>query len=149
MAGRFNLARRPFVDTRPANLTAGILAVLVLGVSFVAVRTVFRYLDDSRRTREAITQLKAEIARLEDEIWKAADAETQEGIDCNIGKASCTQGTKASMTLVPVSDSDRELLKKVLNDVVVPKWAARCPGDCVKTWNDSVGKVVGIVAQAK
>ncbi len=93
--------------------------------------------------------LKAEIARLEDEIWKAADAETQEGIDCNIGKASCTQGTKANMTLVPVSNADRELLTKVLNDVVVPKWAARCPGDCVKTWNDSVGKVVGIVAQAK
>jgi len=66
VAGRFNLARRPFVDTRPANLTAGILAVLVLGVSFVAVRTVFRYLDDSRRTRDAITQLKTEIARLED-----------------------------------------------------------------------------------
>jgi Tfp pilus assembly protein PilN len=71
MAGRFNLARRPFVDTRPANLTAGILAVLVLGVSFVAVRTVFRYLEDSRRTREAITQLKAEITRLEDERARA------------------------------------------------------------------------------
>lgn len=66
MPRRFNLARRPFVDTRPANLTAGILAVLVLGVSFVAARTVLRYLDDSRRTRDAIASLKTEIARLED-----------------------------------------------------------------------------------
>jgi len=32
MARRFNLSRRPFVATRPPNLTAGILAVLVLGV---------------------------------------------------------------------------------------------------------------------
>jgi Tfp pilus assembly protein PilN len=71
MARRFNLARRPFVDTRPANLTAGILAVLVLGVSFVAMRTVYRYLDDSRRTRDAISQLKTEIARLEDERVRA------------------------------------------------------------------------------
>jgi Tfp pilus assembly protein PilN len=71
MARRFNLARRPFVDTRPANLTALVLLVLVLGVSFVAVRTVFRYLDDSRRTRDAIAQLKSEIARLEDERARA------------------------------------------------------------------------------
>ncbi len=71
MPRRFNLARRPFVDTRPANLTAGFLAVLVLGVSFVAVRTVFRYLDDSRRTRTAIAELRTDIARLEDERRKA------------------------------------------------------------------------------
>ncbi len=71
MARRFNLARRPFVDTRPANLTAGFLAVLVLGVSFVAARTVFRYLDDSRRTRNAIAELKAEIARLDEERQRA------------------------------------------------------------------------------
>jgi hypothetical protein len=71
MARRFNLARRPFVDTRPANLTAGILAVLVLGVSFVAARTVFRYLDDSRRTRGAVASLKDEIAHLDEERLRA------------------------------------------------------------------------------
>lgn len=71
MPRRFNLARRPFVDTRPANLTAGILAVLVLGVSFVAARTVFRYLDDSRRTRTAIAALRTEIAQLEEARQKA------------------------------------------------------------------------------
>ena len=71
MAGRLNLARRPFVDTRPANLTTAFLAVAVLAVSFVAVRTVFRYLDDSRRTRTAIADLKADIARLDDERRRA------------------------------------------------------------------------------
>lgn len=71
MARRFNLSRRPFVDTRPPNLTAGILAVLVLGVSFVAARTVFRYYDDSRRTREAIAGLRADISRLEGERERA------------------------------------------------------------------------------
>jgi hypothetical protein len=71
MARRFNLARRPFVDTRPANLTVAFLAALVLGVSFVAARTVFRYLDDSRRTRTAIADLRADIARLEEERQRA------------------------------------------------------------------------------
>ena len=71
MAARFNLARRPFVDTRPANLTAGFLAVAVLGVSFVAVRTVVRYLGDSQRTRTAIAELRSDISRLEDERQRA------------------------------------------------------------------------------
>ncbi|MCZ7661137.1 MAG: TRAP transporter substrate-binding protein [Xanthobacteraceae bacterium] len=92
--------------------------------------------------------LQAEIARLEDAIWKAMDNETQQGFDCNTGKDACTMGTKAKMTLVPVSEADRALLKKVLTETVVPKWAARCPGDCVPEWNQTVGKIVGISAKA-
>jgi hypothetical protein len=72
MPGRFNLARRPFVDTRPANLTAGILAVLVAALSFVAARTVSRYFTDSSRTRASITSLRAEISSLEEARQKAA-----------------------------------------------------------------------------
>lgn len=90
--------------------------------------------------------LQTEIAGLEDRIWKAMDEETKQGIDCNIGKDTCTTGTKAKMMLVPVSDADRQLLGKVLNETVVPKWAARCGGDCVPEWNATVGKIVGITA---
>jgi hypothetical protein len=92
--------------------------------------------------------LQKEIAGLEDRIWKATDEETQQGFDCNTGKDSCTMGTKAKMTLVPVSDADKSLLTKVLGDTVVPKWAARCPGDCVPNWNESVGKILNIQAKA-
>lgn len=66
MPGRFNLARRPFVDTRPANLTAMFLAVLVAALSFVAARTVTRYFADSSRTRASIASLRAEISSLEE-----------------------------------------------------------------------------------
>jgi TRAP-type C4-dicarboxylate transport system substrate-binding protein len=92
--------------------------------------------------------IKAEIASLEDRIWKATDVETQQGFDCNIGKDGCTMGVKAKMTLVPVTDADRALLKKTLNETVVPKWAARCQGDCVAKWNDSIGKIVGVTAKS-
>lgn len=92
--------------------------------------------------------LKAEIAKLEDDIWKATETETQEGFDCNIGKDSCKHGTKAKMILVPVKEADKVLLKKVLTETVVPKWAARCSGDCVPAWNNSVGKILGISAKA-
>jgi hypothetical protein len=71
MPGRFNLARRPFVDTRSANLTAGFLAVIVAALSFVAARTVIRYFADSSRTRASIAALKAEISSLEEARQKA------------------------------------------------------------------------------
>jgi hypothetical protein len=71
MPGRFNLARRPFVDTRPANLTALFFAVLVAALSFVAARTVTRYFADSSRTRASISSLKAEIASLEEDRRRA------------------------------------------------------------------------------
>ena len=56
----------------------------------------------------------------------AAAQQTQQGYDCNAGKDSCTMGTKAKMTVVPVSEADKALLKKALTDTVLPKWAARC-----------------------
>lgn len=65
MPRRLNLARRPFVETRPANLTAGVLAVLALVLTVVSVRTVRRYLVESHRTRDAIAVLRAEIDALE------------------------------------------------------------------------------------
>jgi TRAP-type C4-dicarboxylate transport system substrate-binding protein len=93
--------------------------------------------------------LEKEITGLEDRIWKAAAQETEQGYLCNAGKDECTMGTKAKMTIVPVSDADRALLKKALDEVVLPKWAARCAGDCVPAWNASVGKVVGLSAAGK
>ncbi|BCX18114.1 MAG: transporter [Geminicoccaceae bacterium] len=91
--------------------------------------------------------LVREIRDLEDRIWKAMDEETQQGIDCNIGRDTCTMGSKGKMTLVPVSDKDRETLGRVLREVVVPKWAARCGAECVQEWNATVGAIVGITAK--
>jgi TRAP-type C4-dicarboxylate transport system substrate-binding protein len=91
--------------------------------------------------------LVREIKDLEDRIWKAMDEETQQGIDCNIGRDTCTMGSKGKMTLVPVSDKDRETLGRVLREVVVPKWAARCGAECVQEWNATVGAIVGITAK--
>ena len=85
--------------------------------------------------------------KLEDKSWKTGEMTTAEGVDCNIGKDPCTPpGTKANMTLVELSDKDRNLLGKIMRETVVPNWAKRCGADCAKKWNATVGKVVGIQA---
>lgn len=73
MSHRLNLARRPFIDTRPVNVAAGLLAALVLVLSFISVRTVVRYLEDSRKTRDAIAELRTEISGFE-EARRGAEA---------------------------------------------------------------------------
>lgn len=65
MRQRLNLAKRPFVDTRPANLAAVALGLAVLVLSAISWRTFQRYQDGSRKSREAITSLRGEIERFE------------------------------------------------------------------------------------
>lgn len=65
MRQRLNLAKRPFVDTRPANLAAVALGLAVLVLSTISWRTFQRYQDGSRKSRESIASLRDEIDRLE------------------------------------------------------------------------------------
>ncbi|MBF6616771.1 TRAP transporter substrate-binding protein [Pollutimonas thiosulfatoxidans] len=81
-----------------------------------------------------------------DQIWEAAGRETQEGYDCNTGAAACSQPVKGKMKLVEPTAADRELLKKITAETVVPKWAARCSDECVKGFNETIGKKLGITA---
>ena len=64
-ATRPNLARRPFVDSRPANAAAALLLLATVVLTVVSVRTVHAYLEGSRKSREEIASLRAEIDRLE------------------------------------------------------------------------------------
>ena len=62
---RPNLAHRPFVDSRPANVAAALLLLAAIVLTVVSVRTVHAYLEDSRQSRADIASLRAEIGRFE------------------------------------------------------------------------------------
>ena len=95
---------------------------------------------------ETQTFLQNEIRALENDIWIGAGKETQDGINCNVGADPCVTGTKADMTLVPVTDVDRALLDEITRDVILPKWAERCSEDCIADFNEAVGPVIGMTA---
>lgn len=101
----------------------------------------------NRLPEETRAFLLREIAAWEDEVWAAADAESQAGLACNTG-GECAAGNAANMTLVAVSDADRKRLREIMETVIVPNWAGRCGDACVAKWNDTVGKIVGITARA-
>ncbi|HVL57488.1 MAG TPA: TRAP transporter substrate-binding protein [Burkholderiaceae bacterium] len=88
-----------------------------------------------------------EIQRLEKDVWDAADTFTQQGYECNAGTDKCTMGQKGKMTVVQPSAADRELLRKIVNETTLPKWAARCSAQCVADFNATVGKLTGVQAR--
>lgn len=87
------------------------------------------------------------IADLEQQIWAAADRETGEGLACNAGLPGCTAGRRGNMTVVPVSAADDERRRRLLTEVVLPRWVNRCGMDCVEAWNDYLAPVLGIRAR--
>lgn len=91
--------------------------------------------------------LQKGIDNMVDQIWDAAAKETQEGYDCNTGSPNCPLAVKGHMKLVEPTEADRKLLKQITADVIVPKWAARCSAECVKDFNATVGKLLGITAK--
>ena len=93
------------------------------------------------------TFLQTNIDKMLDAMWNGAAAQTQLGYECNTGAAACTQAVKGKMVLVQPSEADRALLKKTMQDTVLPKWAARCSAQCVADFNATIGKSLGLTAR--
>lgn len=91
--------------------------------------------------------LQENINQLMTQMWDAAVNQTQQGFDCNTGAAACPFPVKGKMVLVEPSEADRQLLKKLTAEVVVPKWAARCSAQCVADFNATIGKAMDITAK--
>ena len=84
------------------------------------------------------------FAVLEDNMWATAGQSTEEADNCNTGRDPCTMGTKANMTIVEVSDADREVHKGLMENVVLVEWGKRCGRECAAEWNDTIGQVTGL-----
>ncbi len=93
------------------------------------------------------TLIETEIKTLEKSVWDAAANFTQQGYECNAGTDKCTLGTKGKMVIVQPSAADQALLKKVLSETTLPKWAERCSPACVAEFNSSVAGIVGVTAK--
>jgi TRAP-type C4-dicarboxylate transport system substrate-binding protein len=91
--------------------------------------------------------LERELRGLEDAIFEQAKTETATGIACNTGTAPCPEGAPASMRLVPLTEADEALRKRAFAEAILPAFAQRCGADCVRIWNETVGKLVGATAR--
>jgi TRAP-type C4-dicarboxylate transport system substrate-binding protein len=97
---------------------------------------------------EQQSMLKAELDALTDAMWKETATEDEIAISCITGGA-CDIGEPGAMTLVSPSDADLEKRDLVATDVVLARWAERCGAECADSWNQTVGSILGLKAEAK
>jgi TRAP-type C4-dicarboxylate transport system substrate-binding protein len=95
------------------------------------------------------SSLQGGIEQLEQAIWDAADRETASGLACDIGSSACAGGKSFGMKLVPITAEDEALRKKLLRQIILPKWIQRCGGECVTAWNGTLGPALGIAASGE
>jgi len=88
--------------------------------------------------------LLKEFDAFNDRLWQTVAEEERDGINCATGQGDCKYGYKGNMTLVNVSPADHAKAKKIVSEVILPDWAKRCGRECVRSWNDTVGKVLSI-----
>ncbi len=94
--------------------------------------------------------LRDAIAKLEQDIWAAADRETADGVACDTGASTCPAGHRPSqMKLVPVTAEDEATRRRLLIESVLPGWIQRCGADCGRLWNQNLAPVLGITAPAE
>jgi len=93
--------------------------------------------------------LKRELPVLEKAIWEASDRETDDGIACNVGAATCVNGRRGRMTLVASSVADEQRSRAVFATAVLPAWLQRCGASCAAAWNRTIAPVVGVEAPAR
>ncbi len=91
--------------------------------------------------------LRQSIGDLEVRIWTAAERETSNGLNCNIGAASCIDGQPGRMTLVAITPEDEATRRRLLIETALPRWIERCGDECAKAWNSSIGLSFGLFVQ--
>lgn len=129
------------------EVTTHFLPIAVSG----SVQGHFMNLDAWKRfSPEEQAKLEASFRELEDALWGVALTANGDAINCSTGKEPCTEHKKFSMQTVDVSDADRARIQAAARSVTLPIWAKSCNAvdpTCSKTWNDTVGKAVGIAIE--
>ena len=93
--------------------------------------------------------LRREITALEQRVWDAVEQETGDGLACNAGRPGCANGRRGTMTVVPATEADQALRRRLLTETVLPGWVRRCGQDCAEAWNRFLAPGLGVQAPAE
>jgi len=95
--------------------------------------------------------LLSTMRQVEEAQWALGREATSDGIACNSGNAAgCKIGTLVSakpMSVSQPSDADRETVRKLLSEKVLPAWVQRCGARCGEVFNEHIAPIAGVKYQ--
>lgn len=92
-------------------------------------------------------KIQAAFDKLNEEIWQYSETINEDALRCTTGQKPCETVREYNMTLLPVTDKDREVVRKGLVDISFPAWSAVCDKvdpTCSATWIELVGDIAGM-----
>ncbi len=94
---------------------------------------------------EAQGALEEAFLEMEEAFWDLTVQMYDDAMRCSTGLDPCEYYNRFQMTRVDPSEADLELLAEAVDAVVLDVWADACSprGECVETWNATVGAVRG------
>lgn len=119
-----------------------------LPVNFAAGMTVVNIAEWNKMDPALRKVIEDTMKAREKEMFELNKSEGELGINCNTS-GPCSAGPNGGMARHNPSAADRETLKRVMLETVIPRWAERCGAECAKKFNDTIGKVTGLTAPVK
>lgn len=121
--------------------------VFELPVGYTITFTAISLNTWNRLNAETQKLIAEQMMAFEEKAWDVNRKIDRNGIYCGTGVGGeCPVGPAASMKLVLPGDADLAERERILKEVVLKRWAGRCTDECVKDWNETVGKVTGLTA---
>jgi len=117
-----------------------------LPVGFTITFTAVSYNTWNRMNDDTKALILEQMKQFEDRAWEVNNQVDRNGIYCGTGTGPCPNGEPANMKHVVPSDADIAERERVLQEVVLKRWAERCGAECAARWNETVGQVTGLKA---
>jgi TRAP-type C4-dicarboxylate transport system substrate-binding protein len=86
--------------------------------------------------------LRAGLAELEQQIFAAAEQQTEDGLGCLAGRPSCRTGKLGRMSIVEERWQDESSRLQLLTDTILPSWLQRCGPECAEVWEQYLAPVL-------
>lgn len=101
----------------------------------------------NRQAPEVRAFLEGTLAEMSARLWEIADEATQDGLNCNAGRAAeCRMHPVAQrpMTIVTTSPADLANLQQILSRTVLPGFIQRCGARCGPIYNEVIAPISGL-----
>ncbi|MEM0991010.1 MAG: TRAP transporter substrate-binding protein [Pseudomonadota bacterium] len=96
-------------------------------------------------SEDAQKTIKDAAAKVESEIWASIEETDAMALSC-IADGECAWGENGGLVPVPMSDDDNVMIKDIVENVVLKRFAERCGRACAEEWNATMGEIAGYKA---